>query len=73
MFPLSDINDVHFFYGVPKADMSGDASLITKIKDHVKSYKNEKVSASFSVYETTLESLIVLCAAYSHTIQDLIE
>lgn len=73
LFPLSEVSDVHFFYGVPKADMSGDASLITRIKDHVKSYKNEQVSASFSVYETTLENLIVLCAAYSHAIQGLSE
>ena len=73
LFPLSDVSDVHFFYGVPKSDLSGDASLITKIKDHVKSYKNKQVSASFSVYETTLDSLIVLCAAYSHAIQELVE
>ena len=69
MFPISTVNDIHFFYGVPKKELEEDASLIKRIKQHVKSYKTEDVSTSFSVYETTLDSLIVLCAAYSTKIQ----
>ena len=69
MFPISEANDIHFFYGVPKKDLEEDASLIKRIKEHVKSYKTEDVSTSFSVYETTLDSLIVLCCAYSPKIQ----
>tara|TARA_R100001460_G_scaffold103579_3_gene148862 strand:+ start:507 stop:1370 length:864 start_codon:yes stop_codon:yes gene_type:complete len=71
LFPLSDVADIHFFYGIPKEELEADASLVKKIKEHVKSYKSEEVSTSFSVYETTLENMIVLCVAYSAKIQPL--
>jgi hypothetical protein len=71
LFPLSDVADIHFFYGIPKEELEADAGLVKKIKEHVKSYKSEEVSTSFSVYETTLENMIVLCAAYSAKIQPL--
>jgi hypothetical protein len=65
------VADIHFFYGIPKEELEADAGLVKKIKEHVKSYKSEEVSTSFSVYETTLENMIVLCAAYSAKIQPL--
>ena len=71
LFPLEGVEDIHFFYGVPAKDLKEDASLVKKIKDHVKSYKSDKVSTSFSVYETTLESMMVLCLAYGSSIQPL--
>jgi hypothetical protein len=71
LFPLSDATDIHFFYGVPKQDLTEDASLVKRIKQHVKSHKTEEVSSSFSVYETTLDTLIVLVVAYSSKIQPL--
>ena len=70
LFPLQEAKDIHFFYGIPKEDLSEDTSLVKRIKAHVKGYKTEEVSSSFSVYETTLDSLIVLCVAYSSHIQD---
>ena len=70
LFPLEDSTDIHFFYGVPKEDLAEDTSLVKRIKEHVKDYKTQDVSSSFSVYETTLENLIVLCVAYSSKIQD---
>ena len=71
LFPLESVEDIHFFYGVPAKDLKEDASLVKKIKDHVKSYKRDKVSNSFSLYETTLESMMVLCLAYGSSIQPL--
>ena len=69
LFPLHEVNDIHFYYGIPKKDLDEDASLVQNIKDHVKSYKSEDVSTSFSVYETTLDDMIVLCTAHSSKIQ----
>jgi hypothetical protein len=69
LFPLSSATDIHFFYGVPKEDLTEDSSLVKRIKQHVKDHKTEEVSSSFSVYETTLDSLIVLVVAYSSKIQ----
>ncbi len=73
LFPLNETRDIHFFYGVPEKDLEEDPTLIRKIKDHVKSYKEDNVSSSFSVYSTTFDSLMVLCLAYSSRIQPLIE
>ena len=69
LFPLEDIKDIHFFYGIPKKVLQDDTTLVKRIKEHVKSYKKEDLSTSFSVYETTLEDMIVLCVAYSTQIQ----
>lgn len=69
LFPLEKPTDIHFFYGVPKDDLSNDSSLVKRIKKHVKDHKTEEVSSSFSVYETTLEDMIVLCVSYSSQIQ----
>lgn len=73
LFPLESSRDIHFFYGVPQAMMAEDSSLTKKIKNHVKSYKNEDVSSSFSVYSTSFEDLMVLCVAYSSQIQPHVE
>ena len=72
LFPLAETKDIHFYYGIPKKELSEDATLVRRIKEHVKGYKTEDVSTSFSVYETTLESKMVLCVAYSSKIQDLV-
>ena len=69
LFPLEDIKHIHFFYGIPKKVLQDDTTLVKRIKEHVKSYKKEDLSTSFSVYETTLEDMIVLCVAYSTQIQ----
>lgn len=69
LFPLRQIKDIHFFYGIPTKDLSEDTSLVKKIKDHVKAHQTDEVATSFSVYETTLDNMIVLCAAYSSTVQ----
>tara|TARA_B100000214_G_scaffold309688_1_gene241352 strand:+ start:598 stop:1458 length:861 start_codon:yes stop_codon:yes gene_type:complete len=71
LFPLEAISDIHFFYGVPSKDLDDDPTLMKKIKDHVKSFKNDTVSTSFSVYSTSFESLMVLCSATSARIQPL--
>jgi hypothetical protein len=71
LFPLVKTTDIHFYYGIPKQDLSEDKLLIKKIKQHVKNYKTSDISTSFSVYETSLESRIVLCVAHSSKIQAL--
>ena len=71
MFPLEAISDIHFFYGVPSRDLDNDPTLMKKIKEHVKSFKNDSISTSFSVYSTSFDNLMVLCAANSAKIQPL--
>ena len=72
LFPLEAISDIHFFYGIPTQDLDDDPTLMKKIKDHVKSFKNDKVSTSFSVYSTSFDNIMVLCTATSSKIQPLV-
>lgn len=71
LFPLEAISDIHFFYGVPSQDLDNDPTLMKKIKEHVKSFKNGSISTSFSVYSTSFDNLMVLCSATSAKIQSL--
>ena len=73
LFPLQEARDIHFFYGIPKQDLADDPSLTKKIKAHVKSYKEEGVSTSFSVYPTSFDKIMVICVAYSSKIQNVPE
>ncbi len=72
MFPLSEATDIHFFYGVPEKDLKDDPTLIKKIKEHVRTHKQDGISSSFSVYSTTFDNLMVLCLAYSAKIQSMV-
>jgi len=73
LYPLESARDIHFFYGVPEKMLADDSSLMKKIKNHVKSYKQDDISSSFSVYSTSFDDLMVLCLAYSSQIQPLLE
>jgi hypothetical protein len=70
LFPLNDITDVHFYYGLPKQMIESDGTVMKKIKQQVTDYKtNDKMSVGFSVYPITLENPFVACLAYSSEIQ----
>ena len=69
MFPLKDIDDLHFYYGFPKDDLSSDPTLMKRIKQHTRSYQENSKSTSFSVYSTTFPNPMVLAVAYSSKIQ----
>ena len=71
LFPLDEVTDIHFYYGIPATDVEGDATLMKKIKNHVKRYTSPGQSVSFSVYETSFDRMMVLCTAFSHKIQSL--
>mgnify|MGYP003149716798 CR=1 FL=1 len=71
LFPLTAISDLHFFYGIPEKMLEDDPTLMKKIKKHVKSFKQDNISTSFSVYATTFENIMVLCQATSSRIQPL--
>lgn len=73
LFPLNAITDIHFFYGIPSGDLEDDPTLMKKIKEHVKSFKKDTISTSFSVYSTTFDKLMVLCSATSSRIQPLVK
>ena len=70
LFPLTEITDVHFYYGLPAEMIESDGTGMKKIKHQVTDYKtNETMSVGFSVYPITLENPFVACLAYSSEIQ----
>lgn len=70
LFPLLNISDVHFYYGVPHDDAESDTTLMTKIKTHTKEYKNNNhMSVNFSVYGVDTKDPLILCVAYTKEIQ----
>ena len=71
LFPLEEMTDLHFFYGIPQGKMDGDASLSNRIKSHTKTHRTESIATSFSVYPTTFDQMLVLCVGHSSKIQKL--
>jgi hypothetical protein len=68
-FPVEDMRNIHFYYGVPKDLLDSDGSLMNKIKTHVKTHQTAECSTSFSVYPTNFEDIMVLCRVYSDKVQ----
>jgi len=71
LFDLRDEKDVHYYYGIPQAQLDSDNTLMRDIKKQTKQFMGEEVNGSFSVYSTTFESLMVLFASYTKEIQSL--
>lgn len=70
LFPLQDIKDTMFFYGIPEKELGEDQSLMRKIKSHVKD-RNPGESAGFSIYSTTLEKPFIVGMYSSAEVQKL--
>jgi len=70
LFPLEDITDVHFYYGIPQEEAQTDTTLMGRIKTHTREYKNnDDMAVNFAVYTIETGDPIVLCAAYSNRVQ----
>jgi hypothetical protein len=72
LFPLKDTSHLHFFYGIPEPLLEEDATLMKKIKNHSKRHKADSLGVGFTVHGTTFEEIMVICAASSHKIQQLV-
>ena len=68
LFPLEDIKETIFYYGVPKKDLDENTGLMREIKQHVKN-GNPGASAGFSIIPTTLDDILILSTSYSSKIQ----
>ena len=69
LFPLEKVTELHFYFGIPLSDLQEDNSLMKRIKDYIKEFKDQDITVSFSVHETTFGSLMVLCEVFSPHIQ----
>ena len=69
-FPLEGERVHHYYFGIPEGDLTANHSLLREVKEQVKTMPHEAKSASFSVHPVTLDAPLVLCAAYSKTVQN---
>ena len=46
-FPLEDIREIQFYYGIPEEEVKDDAALLDRIKSHVKHLKASLPSFKF--------------------------
>jgi len=71
LFDLKNEKDVHYYYGIPQAQLDSDDTLMRNIKSQTKKFIGDEVNGSFSVYSTTFDNLMVLFTAYTKEIQPL--
>ena len=70
LYPMEDIQDIHYYYGIPSDELEQDSGLMREIKNQTKKLSSENDSnISFSVYPTTFEDKIVLAVTYTKEIQ----
>ena len=69
LFPLEKTQYVHYYYGIPAAELKEDNTLMREIKTQTKRFTQESVSTNFSVYSTTFNDVMVLCSLFTKEIQ----
>jgi hypothetical protein len=71
LYPLKDILNSHFIYGIPQQLLNEDATLMNKIKDHVKlEISTLSTSGGYSVFESNQAETMIFSLASSATIQE---
>ncbi len=68
-FNLKEPKEKIYYYGMSKKELESDGKLLRKIKSHVKSIENDKVSLSFAVFETSYDQNMVICQVLTDKIQ----
>tara|TARA_R100000231_G_scaffold39327_1_gene34208 strand:+ start:80 stop:922 length:843 start_codon:yes stop_codon:yes gene_type:complete len=69
LFSLENIENIHFYYGIPATTLEQDNTLIKKIKSHVKNQKTNDKTISYSVYSTTFDRTMILAQAFTSVVQ----
>ena len=67
-FPLDNVKEKKYYFGVNKETLKSDASLLREIKDYIRTTSQETQS-SFSIYETTYDHNFAYVVCFSSQIQ----
>ena len=71
LYPLENIQDIHYYFGIPSRELDEDSGLMREIKNQTKNIaSSNESSTSYSVYQTTFEDRLVLALAHSKEIQE---
>jgi hypothetical protein len=66
---LPSKQEEHFYYGIPKSQISEDTTLMRKIKEQVRNLSADDFSTTFSVYSTTFDSPMIISLSYSKDVR----
>jgi hypothetical protein len=69
LYPLSEQEHAHYYYGIPAAELEENNQLLRQIKDQTKALSEPGVDTSFSVYSTTFDRIMVLGVFHTKSIQ----
>ena len=68
-YPLTNVRDVVYYYGINEAELKDDTTLFKKITNYVASKLEETMNVSYGVYKTTYEQRYCYCIQYSSMVQ----
>jgi hypothetical protein len=69
-YPLSEIREIKYYFGVPVESLKTQNSLYRKIVDMVKSKISGRLKASYGIYETSYDDMLTYGIYYSSEIQE---
>jgi hypothetical protein len=72
-YPLTNVRDMVYYYGINEEDLKNDGTLFRKITDFVKSKATSGVSVSYGIYQTTYDQKYCYCIQYSSVVQSYTE
>ena len=68
-YPLTNIRDVVYYYGIGEQDLKNDGTLFRKISSFVKERVEDNLNVSYGVFKTTYEQKYCYCIRYSSMVQ----
>ena len=68
-YPLTNVRDVVYYYGIGEEDLKNDGTLFRKINNFVKSRVSDNLNISYGVFKTTYEQKYCYCIKYSSVVQ----
>ena len=68
-YPLTNVRDVVYYYGIGEEDLKNDGTLFRKINNFVKSRVTDNLNVSYGVFKTTYDQKYCYCIRYSSMVQ----
>lgn len=68
-YPLTNVRDVVYYYGIGENDLKNDGTLFRKINNFVKEKVEDGLNVSYGVFKTAYEQKYCYCIKYSSMVQ----
>ena len=70
LYPIQEVREINYFFGVPESILETQGSLYRNIVDMVKSKITSRLRASYGIYKTSYEEVLTYGVYYSSQIQE---